>query len=142
MVVFLCAVVVDEQNAHTEEQELQSPNDFRKDSEDENKDNEKDEDTKELESLPCEFTLLNLRHAVAVIRFLWDTKCSCLPALKAKSSIGLHVNVMEPLKSVREKAILSKEWNDVLCTHSIHIFCMLGIPRWFIIVAKMPIIQE
>lgn len=70
MVVFLCVVVVDEQNAHTEEQELQSPNDFRKDSEDENKDNEKDEDTKELESLPCEFTLLNLRHAVAVIRFL------------------------------------------------------------------------
>uniref|UniRef100_A0A8C1QJH2 Diacylglycerol kinase n=1 Tax=Cyprinus carpio TaxID=7962 RepID=A0A8C1QJH2_CYPCA len=44
--------VVDEQNAHTEEQELQSPTDFRKDSEEENRDNEKDEDTKELES-PC-----------------------------------------------------------------------------------------
>uniref|UniRef100_A0A9J7X4B9 Diacylglycerol kinase n=1 Tax=Cyprinus carpio carpio TaxID=630221 RepID=A0A9J7X4B9_CYPCA len=45
--------VVDEQNAHTEEQELQSPTDFRKDSEEENRDNEKDEDTKELEVLPC-----------------------------------------------------------------------------------------
>lgn len=45
--------MVDEQNAHTEEQELQSPTDFRKDSEEENKDNEKDEDTKELEALPC-----------------------------------------------------------------------------------------
>ncbi|XP_043104543.1 diacylglycerol kinase eta isoform X5 [Puntigrus tetrazona] len=44
--------MVDEQNAHTEEQELQSPTDFRKDSEDENRDNEKDEDTKELEALP------------------------------------------------------------------------------------------
>uniref|UniRef100_A0A9J7XR47 Diacylglycerol kinase n=1 Tax=Cyprinus carpio carpio TaxID=630221 RepID=A0A9J7XR47_CYPCA len=44
--------VVDEQNAHTEEQELQSPTDFRKDSEEENRDNEKDEDTKELEVLP------------------------------------------------------------------------------------------
>ncbi|KTF97503.1 hypothetical protein cypCar_00015937, partial [Cyprinus carpio] len=45
--------MVDEQNAHTEEQELQSPSDFRKDSEEENRDNEKDEDTKELEALPC-----------------------------------------------------------------------------------------
>uniref|UniRef100_A0A8C2B7R8 Diacylglycerol kinase n=1 Tax=Cyprinus carpio TaxID=7962 RepID=A0A8C2B7R8_CYPCA len=44
--------MVDEQNAHTEEQELQSPSDFRKDSEEENRDNEKDEDTKELEALP------------------------------------------------------------------------------------------
>ncbi len=44
--------MVDEQNAHTEEQE-----DFRKDSEEENRDNEKDEDTKELEALACEFTL-------------------------------------------------------------------------------------
>ncbi|XP_016101213.1 diacylglycerol kinase eta-like [Sinocyclocheilus grahami] len=44
--------MVDEQNAHTEEQELQSPTDFRKDSEEENRDNEKDEDTKELEALP------------------------------------------------------------------------------------------
>ncbi len=51
--VCVCAVVVDEQNAHTEEQE-----DFRKDSEEENRDNEKDEDTKELEALACEFTLL------------------------------------------------------------------------------------
>lgn len=70
MAVFVCAVVVDEQNAHTEEQELQSPNDFRKDSEEENKDNEKDEDTKELEVLPCEFALLNLIHAVAGNCFL------------------------------------------------------------------------
>uniref|UniRef100_A0A8C2KZ84 Diacylglycerol kinase n=1 Tax=Cyprinus carpio TaxID=7962 RepID=A0A8C2KZ84_CYPCA len=54
--------VVDEQNAHTEEQELQSPTDFRKDSEEENRDNEKDEDTKELEVLPCEFTLLHFSH--------------------------------------------------------------------------------
>uniref|UniRef100_A0A8C1QKV8 Diacylglycerol kinase n=1 Tax=Cyprinus carpio TaxID=7962 RepID=A0A8C1QKV8_CYPCA len=46
--------MVDEQNAHTEEQELQSPSDFRKDSEEENRDNEKDEDTKELEALPCD----------------------------------------------------------------------------------------
>ncbi|XP_007251773.3 diacylglycerol kinase eta isoform X7 [Astyanax mexicanus] len=44
--------MVDEQNAHTDEQDLQSPTDFKKDTEDENKDNEKDEDTKELESLP------------------------------------------------------------------------------------------
>ncbi|XP_024919450.1 diacylglycerol kinase eta isoform X6 [Cynoglossus semilaevis] len=41
--------VVDEQNAHTDDSELQSPLDFRKDSEDENRDSEKDEDTKELE---------------------------------------------------------------------------------------------
>uniref|UniRef100_A0A672L3H0 Diacylglycerol kinase n=1 Tax=Sinocyclocheilus grahami TaxID=75366 RepID=A0A672L3H0_SINGR len=47
------------------EQELQSPTDFRKDSEEENRDNEKDEDTKELEALPCEFTLLKRRHIVA-----------------------------------------------------------------------------
>ncbi|XP_017566344.1 diacylglycerol kinase eta isoform X8 [Pygocentrus nattereri] len=44
--------MVDEQNAHTDEQDLQSPADFKKDTEDENKDNEKDEDTKELEALP------------------------------------------------------------------------------------------
>lgn len=46
--------VVDEQNAHTEEAELQSPVDLRKDSEEENRDSEKDEDTKELEALPRE----------------------------------------------------------------------------------------
>ncbi|XP_052005043.1 diacylglycerol kinase eta-like isoform X1 [Xyrauchen texanus] len=50
--------MVDEQNSHTEDQELQSPTEYRKESEDENKDNEKDEDTKELETLhlaksPC-----------------------------------------------------------------------------------------
>lgn len=50
-------LVVDEQNAHTDEQDLQSPTDFKKDTEEENKDNEKDEDTKELEALPCEFSL-------------------------------------------------------------------------------------
>lgn len=49
--------MVDEQNAHTDEQDLQSPTDTKKDIEEENKDNEKDEDTKELESLPCEFKL-------------------------------------------------------------------------------------
>lgn len=49
--------MVDEQNAHTDEQDLQSPTDIKKDMEEENKDNEKDEDTKELESLPCESKL-------------------------------------------------------------------------------------
>ncbi|KPP59668.1 diacylglycerol kinase eta-like, partial [Scleropages formosus] len=44
-----------ERNAHTEErqQDLPSPADFRKESEDEGKDSEKDEDTKELESQSC-----------------------------------------------------------------------------------------
>ncbi|XP_034418041.1 diacylglycerol kinase eta isoform X3 [Cyclopterus lumpus] len=50
--------VVDEQNAHTEDTELPSPLEFRKDSEEENRDSEKDEDTKELEAVtsaksPC-----------------------------------------------------------------------------------------
>uniref|UniRef100_A0A8B9HWI1 Diacylglycerol kinase n=1 Tax=Astyanax mexicanus TaxID=7994 RepID=A0A8B9HWI1_ASTMX len=40
------------EQAEKNEQDLQSPTDFKKDTEDENKDNEKDEDTKELESLP------------------------------------------------------------------------------------------
>ncbi|XP_044072809.1 diacylglycerol kinase eta isoform X4 [Siniperca chuatsi] len=44
--------VVDEQNTHTEETELPSPLEFRKDSEEENRDSEKDEDTKELEAVP------------------------------------------------------------------------------------------
>ncbi|XP_066542077.1 diacylglycerol kinase eta isoform X6 [Hoplias malabaricus] len=44
--------MVDEQNDHTDEQDLQSPTEFKKDTEDENKDSEKDEDTKELEALP------------------------------------------------------------------------------------------
>ncbi|XP_053296268.1 diacylglycerol kinase eta [Pleuronectes platessa] len=44
--------VVDEQNVHTEDTELPSSLEFRKESEDENRDSEKDEDTKELESLP------------------------------------------------------------------------------------------
>lgn len=47
--------MVDEQNAHTDDSELQSPLDFRKDSEDENRDSEKDEDTKELEGASCKF---------------------------------------------------------------------------------------
>ncbi|KAJ8004654.1 hypothetical protein DPEC_G00138570 [Dallia pectoralis] len=41
--------VVDEQNAHMEEQELSSPMEFRKEGEEDNRDSEKDEDTKELE---------------------------------------------------------------------------------------------
>ncbi|XP_029967155.1 diacylglycerol kinase eta isoform X2 [Salarias fasciatus] len=50
--------VVDEQNAHTDDTELPSPLEFRKDGEDENRDSEKDEDTKELEAVsaaksPC-----------------------------------------------------------------------------------------
>uniref|UniRef100_A0A673AXJ6 Diacylglycerol kinase n=1 Tax=Sphaeramia orbicularis TaxID=375764 RepID=A0A673AXJ6_9TELE len=53
--------VVDEQNAHTEETELASPLEFRKDSEEENRDSEKDEDTKELEAVPCKsITCLSL----------------------------------------------------------------------------------
>ncbi|XP_023249247.1 diacylglycerol kinase eta [Seriola lalandi dorsalis] len=44
--------VVDEQNAHTDDTELPSPLEFRKDSEEENRDSEKDEDTKELEAVP------------------------------------------------------------------------------------------
>ncbi|KAJ8282553.1 hypothetical protein COCON_G00050720 [Conger conger] len=46
--------VVDEQNAHTEEQQdLHSPTELKgNESEEDNKDNEKDEDTKELESPP------------------------------------------------------------------------------------------
>ena len=52
-----CLVVADEQNAHTDDQDLQSPGEFKKDTEDENKDNEKDEDTKELEALPRECDL-------------------------------------------------------------------------------------
>lgn len=57
---------MDEQNAHTDEQELQSPTDIKRNTEEENKDNEKDEDTKELESLPCEFNLhsRNLKSSV------------------------------------------------------------------------------
>uniref|UniRef100_A0A8C7WJG0 Diacylglycerol kinase n=1 Tax=Oncorhynchus mykiss TaxID=8022 RepID=A0A8C7WJG0_ONCMY len=44
--------VVDEQNAHTEELELPSPLEFRKEGEEDNRDSEKDEDTKELEAVP------------------------------------------------------------------------------------------
>ncbi|KAM6978913.1 diacylglycerol kinase eta isoform 3-T3 [Tautogolabrus adspersus] len=44
--------VVDEQNAHSDDTELPSPIEFRKDSEEENRDSERDEDTKELEALP------------------------------------------------------------------------------------------
>ncbi|XP_047226100.1 diacylglycerol kinase eta isoform X2 [Girardinichthys multiradiatus] len=43
--------VVDEQNAHMDDTELPSPLEFRKDSEDEIRDSEKDEDTKELEAM-------------------------------------------------------------------------------------------
>ena len=46
--------MVDEQNAHTDDTDLSSPLDLRKDSEEENRDSEKDEDTKELEMLSCE----------------------------------------------------------------------------------------
>ncbi|XP_038125648.1 diacylglycerol kinase eta-like isoform X3 [Cyprinodon tularosa] len=45
--------VVDDQNAHADDTELPSPLEFRKDSEDENRDSEKDEDTKELEAMSC-----------------------------------------------------------------------------------------
>lgn len=57
LLCFLCSVV-DEQNAHTEETELPSPLEFRKDSEEENRDSEKDEDTKELEAVPCKCTTI------------------------------------------------------------------------------------
>ncbi|XP_051937694.1 diacylglycerol kinase eta isoform X3 [Hippocampus zosterae] len=43
--------VVDEQNANVDESEPTSPLEFRKESEEENRDSEKDEDTKELEAL-------------------------------------------------------------------------------------------
>ena len=46
--------MVDEQNAHTEDAELPSPLEFRKYSEEENRDSEKDEDTKEEEAVQCE----------------------------------------------------------------------------------------
>lgn len=49
-------LVVDEQNAHTEDTELPSPLEFRKDSEEENRDSEKDEDTREVEAVPCKCT--------------------------------------------------------------------------------------
>uniref|UniRef100_A0A8C5N7Z6 Diacylglycerol kinase n=1 Tax=Gouania willdenowi TaxID=441366 RepID=A0A8C5N7Z6_GOUWI len=50
--------VVDEQNAHSDDADPPSPLEFRKDSEEENRDSEKDEDTKELEAVssvrsPC-----------------------------------------------------------------------------------------
>lgn len=48
--------MVDEQNVHTEDAELPSPLEFRKYSEEENRDSEKDEDTKEEEAVPCECT--------------------------------------------------------------------------------------
>lgn len=47
--------MVDEQNTNTEETDLPSPLEFRKDSEEENRDSEKDEDTRELEAVSCEF---------------------------------------------------------------------------------------
>lgn len=59
--------VVDEQNAHTEETELPSPLEFRKDSEEENRDSEKDEDTKELEAVPCKFIAASAAAASACL---------------------------------------------------------------------------
>lgn len=67
-------IVLDEQNAHTEEQELQSPSDFRKDSEEENKDNEKDEDTKELEALSCKCILFRV-NKICSLSFLFCWAC-------------------------------------------------------------------
>ena len=52
--VFQLLSVVDEQNTHTEEQDLPSLTEFKKDEDD--KDSEKDEDTKELQSSPCKIT--------------------------------------------------------------------------------------
>lgn len=51
-------LVVDEQNAHTEDTELPSALELRKDSEEENRDSEKDEDTREVEAVPCECAVL------------------------------------------------------------------------------------
>lgn len=56
--------MVDEQNAHTEELELPSTLEFRKEGEDDNRDSEKDEDTKELEAMPCESLSLSSSHPV------------------------------------------------------------------------------
>lgn len=50
----LSGAVLDEQSAHTEVTKLPSPLEFRKDSEEENRDSEKDEDTRELEAVTCE----------------------------------------------------------------------------------------
>uniref|UniRef100_A0A669DKT5 Diacylglycerol kinase n=1 Tax=Oreochromis niloticus TaxID=8128 RepID=A0A669DKT5_ORENI len=67
--------VVDEQNAHTEDPELPSP--LEKDSEDENRDSEKDEDTKELEAVSCKCfcCFLAFRHCSSE---LCDTDDVCL----------------------------------------------------------------
>lgn len=54
------SLVVDEQNANTEVTELPSPLEFRKYSEEENRDSEKDEDTKELEAVPSRCTAARL----------------------------------------------------------------------------------
>lgn len=51
--------VVDEQNAHTQEQAIQSPTEFKKGNEEENKDDEKDKDTKELEAQSSQLTLFS-----------------------------------------------------------------------------------
>lgn len=86
----LCSLwsVVDEQNAHTEDTELPSSLEFRKDSEEENRDNEKDEDTKDLEAVPSESTtvstavcplflifylsgLLPIHICLALMHYLW-----------------------------------------------------------------------
>lgn len=56
---YVCSVV-DEQNANMDESEPTSPLEFRKDSEEENRDSEKDEDTKELEALARRFFVLRL----------------------------------------------------------------------------------
>lgn len=48
--------MVDEQNVQTEDAELPSPLEFRKDGEEENRDSEKDEDTREAEAVPCKCT--------------------------------------------------------------------------------------
>uniref|UniRef100_A0A4W6D4W5 Diacylglycerol kinase n=1 Tax=Lates calcarifer TaxID=8187 RepID=A0A4W6D4W5_LATCA len=49
------------------ETELPSPLEFRKDSEEENRDSEKDEDTKELEAVPCKFIAASAAAASACL---------------------------------------------------------------------------
>lgn len=61
--------MVDEQNTHTEETELPSPLEFRKDSEEENRDSEKDEDTKELEAVTCEFNTMQWKSVTCLQTF-------------------------------------------------------------------------
>uniref|UniRef100_A0A4W5NFX0 Diacylglycerol kinase n=1 Tax=Hucho hucho TaxID=62062 RepID=A0A4W5NFX0_9TELE len=80
-------LVVDEQNAHTEELELPSPLEFRKEGEEDNRDSEKDEDTKELETVPCDAHTTHKQHSLRTSLFLCIGLRAGLAASIAGSSI-------------------------------------------------------